>query len=170
MILIIIISISDQPNLHKLDENAPLCRSLIQHFGQNSQWCQYPSDRGTYRADLDLWSIVSLQPGVQIIWSNSICCLHTSAALQLQLFVSDLPLNQSEYTADTLSSYQNRVDRRKWNFNGPHWPIYNKLYPAMNPNSMKVLKSHSEERVNNLKSEISLWQSIETPCISSIRH
>ena len=32
-------------------------------------------------------------------------------------FVSDLPLNQSEYTADTLSSNQNRVDHRKWNFN-----------------------------------------------------
>ena len=30
--------------------------------------------------------------------------------LQLQLFASDLPLNQSEYTADTLSSNQNRVD------------------------------------------------------------
>ena len=43
-------------------------------------------------------------------------CLHTLAALQLQLFVSDLPLNQSEYTADTLSSNQNRVDHRKWNF------------------------------------------------------
>ena len=56
-------------------------------------------------------------PGVQIIWSNSRCRLHTSAALQLQLFVSDLPLNQSEYTADTLSSNQNRVDHRKWNFN-----------------------------------------------------
>ena len=38
------------------------------------------------------------------------------AALQLQLFASDLPLNQSEYTADTLSSNQNRVDHRKWNF------------------------------------------------------
>ena len=37
--------------------------------------------------------------------------------LQLQLFASDLPLNQSEYTADTLSSNQNRVDQRKWNFN-----------------------------------------------------
>ena len=36
--------------------------------------------------------------------------------LQLQLFASDLPLNQSEYTADTLSSNQNRVDHRKWNF------------------------------------------------------
>ena len=57
------------------------------------------------------------KPGVQIVWSNSRCCLHTSAALQLQLFVSDLPLNQSEYTADTLSSNQNRVDHRKWNFN-----------------------------------------------------
>ena len=34
-----------------------------------------------------------------------------------QLFASDLPLNQSEYTADTLSSNQNRVDHRKWNFN-----------------------------------------------------
>ena len=56
-------------------------------------------------------------PGVQIIWSNSRCRLHTSAALQLKLFVSDLPLNQSEYTADTLSSNQNRVDHRKWNFN-----------------------------------------------------
>ena len=56
-------------------------------------------------------------PGVQITWSNSRCRLHTSAALQLQLFVSDLPLNQSEYTADTLSSNQNRVDHRKWNFN-----------------------------------------------------
>ena len=56
-------------------------------------------------------------PGVQIIWSHSRCRLHTSAALQLQLFVSDLPLNQSEYTADTLSSNQNRVDHRKWNFN-----------------------------------------------------
>ena len=60
-----------------------------------------------------LWKI----PGVQITWSNSRCRLHTSAALQLQLFVSDLPLNQSEYTADTLSSNQNRVDHRKWNFN-----------------------------------------------------
>ena len=59
----------------------------------------------------------TLSPGVQIIWSNSRCRLHTSAALQLQLFVSDLPLNQSEYTADTLSSNQNRVDHRKWNFN-----------------------------------------------------
>ena len=39
---------------------------------------------------------------------------HTSAAA---LFVSDLLLNQSEYTADTLSSNQNRVDHRKWNFN-----------------------------------------------------
>ena len=56
-------------------------------------------------------------PGVQIIWSNSRFRLYTSAALQLQLFVSDLPLHQSEYTADTLSSNQNRVDRRKWNFN-----------------------------------------------------
>ena len=56
-------------------------------------------------------------PGVQIIWSNSRCRLHTSAALQLQLFVSDLPLNQSEYTANTLSSKKNRVDHRKWNFN-----------------------------------------------------
>ena len=28
-----------------------------------------------------------------------------------------LPLNQSEYTADTLSSDQNRVDHRKLNFN-----------------------------------------------------
>ena len=37
--------------------------------------------------------------------------------LQLQVFASDLPLNQSEYTADTLSSNQNRVDHRKWNFN-----------------------------------------------------
>ena len=37
--------------------------------------------------------------------------------LQIQLFASDLPLNQSEYTADTLSSDQNRVDHRKWNFN-----------------------------------------------------
>ena len=36
--------------------------------------------------------------------------------LQLQLFASDLPLNQSEYTADTLSSNQNRVDHRKLNF------------------------------------------------------
>ena len=48
------------------------------------------------------------------------CRLHTSAALKLQLFASDLPLNQSEYTADsisdTLSFNQNRVDRRKWNF------------------------------------------------------
>ena len=35
----------------------------------------------------------------------------------LQLFASDLLLNQSEYTADTLSSNQNRVDHRKWNFN-----------------------------------------------------
>ena len=51
-------------------------------------------------------------PGVQIIWSNLRCRLHTSAALQLQIFVSDLPLNQSEYTADTLSSNQNRVDHR----------------------------------------------------------
>ena len=49
--------------------------------------------------------------------SNVKCCLHTSAALQLQLFGSDLPLNQSEYTADTLSSNQNRVDHRKWNIN-----------------------------------------------------
>ena len=57
-------------------------------------------------------------PGVQIIWCNSRCHLHTSAALQLQLFVYDLPLlNQSEYTADTLSSNQNWVDHRKWNFN-----------------------------------------------------
>ena len=55
-------------------------------------------------------------PGVQIRWSNSWCCLHTSAALQLQLFASDLPVNQSDYTADTLSSNQNRVDYRKWNF------------------------------------------------------
>ena len=38
----------------------------------------------------------------------------TSAAV---FFVSDLPLNQSEYTADTLSSNQNRVDHRKWNIN-----------------------------------------------------
>ena len=30
------------------------------------------------------------------------------------LSVSDLPLNQSEYTADTLSSNQNRVDYRKF--------------------------------------------------------
>ena len=37
--------------------------------------------------------------------------------IQLQLFASDLPLNQSEYTADALSSNQNRVDHRKWNFN-----------------------------------------------------
>ena len=50
-------------------------------------------------------------------WSNSLCRLHTSATLQLQLFASDLPLNQSEYTADTLSSNQNSVDHRKWNFN-----------------------------------------------------
>ena len=34
-------------------------------------------------------------------WSNFLCHLHTSAALQLQLYASDLPLNQSEYTADT---------------------------------------------------------------------
>ena len=44
------------------------------------------------------------------------CRLHTSAALKLQLFAINLPLNQSEYTADTLSSNQNRVDHRKWNF------------------------------------------------------
>ena len=31
--------------------------------------------------------------------------------------INDLPPNQSEYTADTLSSNQNRVDHRKWNFN-----------------------------------------------------
>ena len=37
--------------------------------------------------------------------------------LQLQLFASDLPLNQLEYTADTLSFNENRVDHRKWNFN-----------------------------------------------------
>ena len=44
-----------------------------------------------------------LDPGVQIQirWSNSWCRLNSSAALQLQLFASDLPLN-SEYTADTL--------------------------------------------------------------------
>ena len=65
-----------------------------------------------------LWYLyINAMPGVQIIWSNSRCRLHKSAALQLQLFVSDLPLNQSEYTADTLSSNQNRVDHRKWNFN-----------------------------------------------------
>ena len=52
-------------------------------------------------------------PGVQIIWSNSRCRLHTSAALQLQLFVSDLPLNQSEYTADTLSSRVERDEYRR---------------------------------------------------------
>ena len=62
-------------------------------------------------------TFVPYHPGVQIIWSNSRCCLHTSAAFQLQLFASDLPLNQSEYTADTLSSNQNRVNHRKWNFN-----------------------------------------------------
>ena len=39
----------------------------------------------------------------------------SSATLQLQLFASDLPFNQSEYTADTLASNQNRVDHRKWN-------------------------------------------------------
>ena len=52
-------------------------------------------------------AVVCQKPGVQITWSNSRCRLHTSAALQLQPFVSDLPLNQSEYTADTLSSNQN---------------------------------------------------------------
>ena len=36
--------------------------------------------------------------------------------LQSQLFASDLALDQLEYTADTLSSNQNRVDQRKWNF------------------------------------------------------
>ena len=51
--------------------------------------------------------------------------------LQLQLFTSDLPLNQSEYTADTLSSNQNRVDHRKWNLmSSSHWPIYNKFPPG----------------------------------------
>ena len=74
--------------------------------------------------DMGGWSTVYLanyylsqNPGVQIIWSNSRCHLHTSAALQLQLFVSDLPLNQSEYTVTSLSSNQSRVDHRKWNFN-----------------------------------------------------
>ena len=49
----------------------------------------------------------------------------------MQLFVSDLPLKQSEYTADTLSSNQNRVDHRKWNLmSSSHWPTYNKFPPA----------------------------------------
>ena len=49
--------------------------------------------------------------GVQSIIPNVVF------TLQRLLFGSDLPLNQSEYTADTLSSNQNRVDDRKWNFN-----------------------------------------------------
>ena len=84
-----------------------------------------PRETGPSQGWHDPWP---RSPGVQIMWSNSRCCLHTSATLQMQLFVSDLPLNQSEYTADTLSSNQNRVE---FYLSSSHWPIYNKLYPEI---------------------------------------
>ena len=64
------------------------------------------------------------------MWSNSRCCLHTSATLQMQLFVSDLPLNQSEYTAES------PLIRIEWTtgngilMSSSHWPTYNKFPPA----------------------------------------
>ena len=36
---------------------------------------------------------------------------------QSLLSAFDIHLNQSEYAANTLSSNQNKVDHRKWNFN-----------------------------------------------------
>ena len=89
------------------------CVLLINNADNTNLEYNKPVTLDTCQLSCQMWCM----PGVQIIWSNSRCRLHTSAALQLQLFVSDLPLNQSEYTADTLSSNQNRVDHRKWNFN-----------------------------------------------------
>ena len=54
---------------------------------------------------------------------------------------ADLPLNQSEFTADTLSSNQNRVDHRKWNFNSL-LPVGK--YIDMDPSTTELVISHTQ--------------------------
>ena len=57
-------------------------------------------------------------PGVQIIWSNSGCRLHTSAALQLQLLsLICLSTNQNIQLIHSLLIRIELTTDRKWNFN-----------------------------------------------------
>ena len=54
--------------------------------------------------------------------------------LQLQLFASDLPLNQN---MQLIHSLLTRIERTTGNgifMSSSHWPIYDKLYPGWHPN------------------------------------